>query len=196
MADIIEELEIDHRNQEILLKILEHEMEAHNEGKLPDFEALTCILEYCVDYPDHYHHPKEERVARQLISRKPSYAPILATLPKEHLEIATLTQQFADQISTLIAEPDNPNQSFVKTGRQFVAFYRAHMQREESILFVPAREFLTPTDWAPIISNSEQRPDPLFDEHIQESYLALHERIVQRAEKAKTPEFQTPSKRN
>jgi hemerythrin-like domain-containing protein len=184
MADILEELENDHRNLEILLKVFEHEIDVHDKGQLPDFEILNCILEYCVDYPDHYHHPKEESVARQLIRRKPSYATILAKLPNEHLKIATLTQQFSDQISKLIAEPDNPNQSFVETGRHFVAFYRDHMQREESILFAPAREFLTPADWAPIISESEQRPDPLFDDHIQDSYHALHQRIVKRAKHA------------
>ena len=185
VTHIMENLLTDHRNMSVLLDVLDQEIRVYSAGNRPDFETLTCILEYCVDYPEHYHHPNEEAVANRLILQGPSHAATLASLSNEHAEIATMTKQFSDLISVAIAEPDSVNQAVVEYGRKFTAFYRAHMGNEESTLFAPATETLTDNDWKIIEAACALHPDPLFDEHIQDAYRALHQRIVQRAEKSR-----------
>lgn len=186
VTHIMENLLTDHRNMSVLLDVLDQEISVYSAENAPDFETVTCILEYCVDYPEHYHHPNEEALADRLILRDPSYNAILASLTNEHAEIATMTKQFADHISIAIAEPDSLNQAVVDYGRKFTAFYRAHMVNEESTLFAQATETLTDDDWKTIEATCALRPDPLFDDHIQDAYRALHQRIVQRAKKSRT----------
>ena len=46
MAQVIEQLGRDHRNLRLLLDIVEEEMDAYREGRVPDFDLLRMIAEY------------------------------------------------------------------------------------------------------------------------------------------------------
>ena len=59
---IIERLSREHRNIEMLLAVLEHELEIFDRGDRPDYEVIRGIISYFELYPEVYHHPQEDLV--------------------------------------------------------------------------------------------------------------------------------------
>ena len=62
MTRIIEMLLEEHRNIKKLLHVLEQELNVFDHSDQPDYEILRAIIEYFQDYPESYHHPKEDMV--------------------------------------------------------------------------------------------------------------------------------------
>jgi hemerythrin-like domain-containing protein len=177
---ILDILQEDHANLSLLLDLFESEIQKFDEaGRDPDFELIALALEYCVDYPTLYHHPKEDRVYEKLMLRKPELANKVVLLIEDHDILARLTQAFANAVAAAITgEPPDKARS---TGHEFLKHYRDHMDIEDVEIFTAAREFLTESDWAEIESAGENPPDPLFSEQTRAAYVSLRERILQRA---------------
>ncbi len=178
--EILDILHEDHANLCLLLDLLESELQKFDSDEQdPDFEVVSLALEYCVDYPTHYHHPKEDRVYEKLMLRKPELANKVVLLIEDHETLARLTQAFANAVAAAITgEPPDTARS---TGREFLRHYRYHISIEETEIFPAAREFLTGGDWAEIESAGENPADPLFSEQTRSAYVSLRERIVRLA---------------
>ena len=63
---IIERLCREHRNIEMLLAVLEHELEVFDRGDRPDYEVIRAIISYFEVYPEVYHHLQEDVVFAKL----------------------------------------------------------------------------------------------------------------------------------
>ena len=63
---IIERLCREHRNIEMLLAVLEHELKVFDRGDRPDYEVIRAIISYFEVYPEVYHHPQEDVVFAKL----------------------------------------------------------------------------------------------------------------------------------
>src|SRR6266567_7566222 len=92
---IIDQLGRDHRNMRLLLDIIEEEMNAYQDGRVPDFDLLRLIAEYTLEYPDLFHHPIEDRVFERLTMRDPTANPLIGHLVREHRELSELTRRLA-----------------------------------------------------------------------------------------------------
>ena len=92
---IINQLVRDHRNMRLLLDIIEEEMNAHADARVPDFDLLRMIAEYTLEYPDLVHHPREDLVFERLVMRDPVSRTIVGHLVEAHKELAQLTRRFA-----------------------------------------------------------------------------------------------------
>ena len=72
-STILQTLHQGHANHLQLLSLVETEA-----GKLDDvsdradFELLSLALEYCSDFPNRYHHPKEDRIFERLVACDPA----------------------------------------------------------------------------------------------------------------------------
>ncbi len=66
MSAIMESLRKDHDNMRLLLDLLESQTEVFRRGEKPDYDLLRLTVEYCLGYPDHYHHPKEDEIHHRL----------------------------------------------------------------------------------------------------------------------------------
>ena len=62
-STILQTLHQDHANQLQLLSLVETEIGKLDDVSDPaDFELLSLALEYCSDFPNRYHHHKEDRI--------------------------------------------------------------------------------------------------------------------------------------
>ena len=66
MPEILDHLQVDHRNMRQLLRILDEELEAYSTRGSADFDLMKQILEYTLHYPSLIHHPREETLFRRL----------------------------------------------------------------------------------------------------------------------------------
>ncbi|MGA7390763.1 MAG: hemerythrin domain-containing protein [Pseudolabrys sp.] len=178
MSRIIETLLEEHRNIEKLLHVLEQELEIFDRGESPDFEILQAIIDYFQDYPESYHHPKEDIVFEKLKLRDPAVARQIGDAEAEHQVETNRLRQFARVVEHVLAGRELLRQTFHRVVRDFIEHQRQHMAKEERLLFPSAVKALRAEDWAEINTRLNDRKDPLFDNSTEKKFHALQQTIV------------------
>ena len=74
MVGVVESLHQDHANLAKLLNAIERQIDALEAGGVPEYDIVQGALDYCLNYPDLCHHPKEDLVFKRLQARNPSAA--------------------------------------------------------------------------------------------------------------------------
>lgn len=178
-SNILQTLHQDHANQIQLLGFIEAEI-----GKLghpadgTNFELLALALEYCIDFPGHYHHPKEDLIYKKLVSRDPDIANRVDDLIDDHQILSALTHNFSAAIGAAIS--DGKTEGLREKSEQFTRHYRYHINIEETDIFPCARRALTDEDWQEIENTYRVETDPLFGENTRQAYIALQRCIIER----------------
>ena len=178
MSRIIETLLEEHRNIEKLLHVLEQELEIFDRGESPDFEILQAIIDYFQDYPESYHHPKEDIVFEKLKLRDPAVARQIGDAEAEHQVETNRLRQFARVVEDVLAGRELLRQTFHRVVRDFIEHQRQHMAKEERLLFPSAVKALRAEDWAEINTRLNDRKDPLFDNSTEKKFHTLQQTIV------------------
>jgi hemerythrin-like domain-containing protein len=178
MARIIDVLLEEHRNIEKLLRVLEQELEVFDHSEPPDYEILQAIIDYFKDYPESYHHPKEDIVFEKLKLRDSSAVRYVGDVEGEHQLETERLRRFAQAVHDILAGREYPRERFHNVVREFIAHQRQHMQKEERLLFPAAIKALQKDDWAEIEARMNDRKDPLFDGATDKKFDALRQSIL------------------
>ena len=179
MTEILDTLRDDHRNMMGLLDLLEDEVKVLRDGGDADLDRMVLALDYCLTYPDLYHHPKEDQVYRRLVEKGISQLQV-SDLVKTHEDLAGLTRRLAAALDGLIKAPETPRDELVELAVTFLDAYRRHMEAEDMVFFPLAEERLTSADWASIESEMAQVNDPLFGERAAAAYRRLNRDLTER----------------
>ena len=70
MTDIIDSLHEDHANLAKLLDALERQLGLFDQGETPDYDIVRGVVDYCLGYPDLYHHPRAVQRSLHEVSPK------------------------------------------------------------------------------------------------------------------------------
>lgn len=178
MAQIIDQLQRDHRNMGLVLDIIEEELRAYRQDQVPDFDLLRVIAEYVLNYPDRVHHPRENLVLERLAERDPAASEAVGNLVGEHARLAQLTLEFAKAVNAAANDVELSREWFDSLAAEYLSANRRHMEAEERHFFPRAISVLTREDWADLDQQIAEPNDPLFGERVTETYLFLHERIL------------------
>ncbi len=178
MASIIDILLEEHRNIEKLLLVLEQELDVFDRNEPPDYEILRAVIEYFQDYPEGYHHPKEDIVFEKLKLRDPAAVTRVGDVEAEHHVETERLQRFAQAVDDILAGREYPRQDFHNVVREFIEHQRQHMHKEEQLLFPAAVKALQRGDWAEIETRMSDRKDPLFDDAVEKKFQALRQSIL------------------
>ena len=178
---IMDELRADHRNMESLLSVLESQMEVFRRGETPDYELLTQTIEYCLNYPERFHHPKEDLLYRQLARKDGAFIGEIGNLEAAHGELSALTQRVAAAVDAILKEGEVDRQAVVNVTEAFIRTYRQHIAAEDSVFFPLAERELDKNDWDEIeAAAAKEEIDPLFGETLPtaESYRRLRDNLL------------------
>jgi hemerythrin-like domain-containing protein len=178
MTRIVELLLEEHRNIKKLLHVLEQELNVFDHSDQPDYEILRAIIEYFQDYPEGYHHPKEDMVFEKLKLRDPAVAKRIGDVQEEHRIESKRLQDFSHAVDDVLAGREYLRQEFHNVVQDFIQHQREHMDKEELMLFPAAVSALQPEDWAEIDMRLSDRKDPLFDDVSQKNYDDLQRTIL------------------
>jgi hemerythrin-like domain-containing protein len=178
MVLIIDQLGRDHRNLRLILDIIEEEMNAYKDARVPDFDLLRMIAEYTLDYPDLVHHPMEDLVFERLVVRDPDAKSVVGHLVREHQQLSELTRRFAAAISDAANDVELPREWLDSLAREYLLANRMHMETEEKHFFPRALAMLTSEDWAEIALSVASTDDPVFGKTVARTYVSLYERIL------------------
>lgn len=179
MPAIIEILQEEHRNIERLLLVLEQELNVFMRGERPDYEILHAIVTYFLDYPDQCHHPKEDLIFEALIARDPNMRPAVKEIGGEHRDEASRVRRFAMVIHSIETEHEVPRKVFEDAVRDFTNYQRAHIAKEERLLFPACLAKMLPEDWRSLDGRTCDRADPLFHGAKEEEFGSLRKRIME-----------------
>lgn len=179
MADIIETIHQDHVNLAKLLDAAERQLAVFDAGERPDYEIIQGIVEYCLDYPDLYHHPMEDSILRRLRARDPVAAKAVGDLEAEHKDLKTATRRFAAAVEDVLQETEVSRDSFDVMARDFIARYRAHMRKEEEVFLPAAARALSANDLTEVEAEMGRREDPLFDADAGARFEALRKKLME-----------------
>ncbi len=182
MTDVLDAIYEDHANMAKMLDALERQLQVFDAGETPDYDIVRGVVDYCLDYPDLYHHPKEDLVFERLEAVDPEAAAKVGDLPGAHAELAALARHFRDAVEAVLGDLEVPRGRFDETLRAFLDATRRHMTMEERAFLPAARRALSAADLAEIDARLDPRGDPLFGAPSQERFAALRQDILDWAE--------------
>ena len=178
MSEFLRALQSDHAKMAHLLELLERQLDIFDQGKTPDYELVGGILDYCIGYPDRFHHPKEDAILDQMARSQPENLQVQQELKEDHEKLAILTKRFADAMEQVLQDQEVPRDWFGQTGRQFIRHYRRHLNWEEEEVFPRAAESLSTDEWADIEALFSGDNDPLFGAGDEARFKALREELL------------------
>ena len=178
MSTIIQRLQRDHVNLARLLDVLEGQLATFHDGGSPDYDVIEDAMHYMTHYPDQTHHPLEDAVFERLIRRDPEAAGLVEALHGEHRILFDMGAQFLRTLEAALSESLFEREALDSEARAYVAFHRAHVQREEAQAFPRALKSLDETDWAALEAVNPPQVDPLFGETVAEEYRDLADEIA------------------
>ena len=182
MSDIIAVLEHDHANVAKLLDLLESEILTIGVGKTPNYSLLRDIMRYMTQYPDRFHHPKEDLIFVQLLKRDPIARADVDDLLAEHISIGLSGQEFDRLLHTSGGDSVDVREQLLTSGGAYIRALREHMAKEEKKLFALAKFVLTKKDWQVIEEKADAIQDPLFGAVIADEYQRLYQLITDQTE--------------
>jgi len=154
----------EHRALAAVLYTFDHVLADIRSGKIePDFTLFDTILAYVQDFPDRFHHPKEDEVLFPLVAaRAPEIRDTIAQLQMEHHEGVRLTSDLKWKLAAWKAAPAQNFGDFDHAARQFIEWQRKHMGLEERTVLKTAQAKLTEADWAKADAAFADNEDPIF----------------------------------
>ena len=183
MSETMRKLRQDHINISRLLTVLERQVTAMERGDRIDWDIVRRIVEYCLAFPDLYHHPLEDQVLTRLRRKELVAAGPSTSLVAEHRDLSASLRRVAAAVEQVLQDATVPRDWFVSLVRKFLGAQRDHMRREESEFYPAAERAFGLSDWADLDKAASRIPsDPLFDSPTDRHYVALLSDI--RAEEA------------
>ena len=161
MSQIIVQLQDDHTNMSRILDLIEQEMTVFDSEDIADFRLLQEIMDYCLDYPEACHHPKEDAIYAVMVSRQPKLEVGIADLIVAH-----------DTVGRLMRDETMSRDLILSIFGGFLKSYRMHIRLEEDNLFPEALRLLSDGDWEEVAWNFVQRANPLHDSN-EQSFATL-----------------------
>jgi hemerythrin-like domain-containing protein len=177
--DIMKQLGTDHGNVARMLDILDRQLDNVQQMNFTDFDLMRDIMYYMTHYPDRTHHPLEDLVIRKLIEHDPSARDLGENILREHKGLAEKGEAFLDMLVQVTDGEMVLREDIEAVGRDYIAFLRAHMKKEDQRLFPLAEKTLKRQDWKDISRAIERRHDPVFGPMVDDQFRALYDFIQQ-----------------
>jgi len=137
----------EHRHLAALIRALEYRATQCGQLHAGDYFLMRDIVAYMHDYPDHVHHPTENRIFEALLRRAPSRRKAVKRLRSDHDAVARETQDLLDLLDEAIDEATEGRERDIRWACEaFVSHQRAHMQFENQKMFPAAIESLSKAD--------------------------------------------------
>ena len=177
-------LNAEHRHIATLLDALSRQSDALLPGRTPDLVMVRDIVRYLNDFPDQYHHPREDLLFELLGQRDPASRDAIARLEEGHREIYRRSRELLDLLGSDEAPPGEEARRHLKyLCDRYVGFYRDHINLEEGVVFPCATRKLRRSDWSSVNDRSRQVDDPLFGARVRKEYRRLSRHLATRVER-------------
>ncbi|HEX7007508.1 MAG TPA: hemerythrin domain-containing protein [Alphaproteobacteria bacterium] len=180
MSRAIDLIHGEHRDIALVVNCFASVLRETREGILaPDPELYEAVIDYMQNFPDRFHHPKEEDyLFKMLRTRDPSAGKLLDELHDQHVVGERSIADLRWKLEALKKDPDGAFPAFDRAAIAYIDFQRQHMAVEEQEVIPRAQAALTEADWAAIERAFADNDDPIFGRHPRAYFDRLFSRIV------------------
>lgn len=182
MTELLEELQQEHREMSRVLEIIHSQLNTLRSGGPADHGLLRDAAYYMTQYPDLFHHVKEDFVYRRLAQRDRRARDLIWAMQEQHERLRGLGLAFLEQVEDLAGEVLVERSAIEAKGRAYVHAQRQHMKQEETMLFPLLRDTLSDEDWLEL---AQQLPPggapPSLSSTTRQRFRTLFESISQQS---------------
>lgn len=178
MHPMIAELHQDHINFGRLLGLLERELMLFQQGEDPNYFLVLDMVAYVENYPDLFHHPREDAIFRVYLERHRAGEDTIQQLMDEHRILVEHSQQLHELIEQVLQGSVLPRESIETELSTYINLQRRHLNAEEAQVFSLMDESLQADEWARIKEMIPAATDPLFGGEVQKRYEAIYTQIM------------------
>jgi hemerythrin-like domain-containing protein len=178
MAKTLEQLHTDHINASKLLNILEQQFDLLAAGQEADIGLMIDIMTYMTQYPDLYHHPKEDLIFEQWQKRDASVGPLVEEIGVEHKSIIRSSIHALELLRGVMIDVLQRRDEILAAGRSYITRQREHMNKEEGELFPRMMTTLRSEDWQWIDELMAAQEDPLFGRVVSKQFRKRYDQIM------------------
>ena len=147
-------------------------------GEAPDFRLLHAMLDYIVEYPDRWHHPKEsEYLFTALRERDASAGELVDDLEEEHQRGDERIEGLKKTLTEFERNSKNPA-PFAEAVEDYARFQWEHIRKEEDVLMPLAERALTDDDWRRIARAFGENDNPLYGIRPKDEAERLYQKIL------------------
>lgn len=170
--DVVGALFAEHRYVARLLEVLDEQLAMVSRGQPLDRQASLAVMTYMTEYPDTYHHPREDAMFVRLAKRDPHLVKRIAEVERAHRTIGSAGKQLLAALQRLGADRRVDEATVASGMADYVSALREHMAIEERDLFPRARQVLDDHDLAEIDRAFRRVVDPIFEASVRDAYGA------------------------
>lgn len=179
MPDIVAALVDEHKYQARLLNVMERQVGLLNQRKLPDYDVMHGVMRYMTQFPDRYHHPKEDLLFDKVVLRDPAAAASVAQLRRAHEEIVAAGAELFDLIErSRQGDGEALRDPLRKSAHRYIGTLRRHMDIESLHMFPQALNTLQPDDWRDVDAAMKPILDPVFGQRVEAGFEKLHDQAT------------------
>jgi len=170
----------EHRALAAVVHCFEHLLDEVRDHSLdPPFDAFELLLRYVAEFPDRFHHPKEDDYLFPAVARRdPEAAELIKELQQQHDSVVATTKALRAALADWEADPEGGFAAFDAKARDYLALQWEHMRLEETRILPVARNKLTEADWKTIDEAFSENDDPIFGDNPKQEFDQLFSRIV------------------
>lgn len=173
VPEFLQTLRDEHRYFQSLLDIAQEQQKFLAEGGDVDLDILQEVLQYLAEYPEDYHHPREDLMFTALRSVDPDSGRILDRLLAGHEDIHKESNRLYFTVMRANNGENIRRRKLAEDIRKFVDGYERHMDEEDNVVFLRALNALSDKDWNDLSEGMEYVDDPLFGTRVRRRYRHL-----------------------
>ena len=147
MHPYIVELRREHGEMARLMRTLWFKVRALQADREEDYELMERMLAFMTDFPDRYHHPRENLLFDAISQRTSEVDDVIANLRRQHEEIASHGKELLTLLGAAEAGEPTSKQEIVRECHEYIMAESRHMHEEEFAVFPLAESVLTPAEW-------------------------------------------------
>ncbi|NYZ11265.1 hemerythrin domain-containing protein [Azospirillum sp. RWY-5-1] len=168
----------EHKAIAAMMNVMEAEIiELEAKGAF-DIDLVRLILSYMAEYPDRFHHPKEELLFAAATAKRPSFATLAAAIHDEHENLPGATEDLLKTLDVIEIGQSMPLDEVLGALKSYVVNQRAHMAAEKDQLFPALLEILGADDWTVAEAQAAAIEDPLAGGSDPGPYRRLQDLIL------------------
>lgn len=176
-----QQLRDEHEGIKVMLTVLERLADDLQNGQVVETAHLADILDFLRTFADKCHHGKEEDLlfpALQAIGVPNDHGPIGVMLD-DHTRGRAYIRGMGEALAGLQAGEDAA-QAFAVNAYGYIQLLRAHIEKENNVLFMIAERMLPPTEQARLTADFDQIEAERLGPGVHERYHTLIDQLRDR----------------